>query len=985
MTAHPITRRYRAEDLVRLRRADERQRSLASQRAARIDPNPHQIDAVVFALQRIPQGGCILADEVGLGKTIEAGLVIAQMLAEGARRILLITPKPLLGQWREELYGLFGIEALEGAGSDGLGFEGAGVFLVGREQAGSERGAEAIGGGEPWDLCVIDEAHEIFAGIYKRFDRHGRWRSSSRQARLASRVRMALRGTPVLLLTATPIQNTLSELWGLVQYVEPTGTLLGDLGTFRAVFCAGDDRVLRDGTGDELRGRIAQICQRTLRRQAQEFMKQPFVDRRAQLFEYTMSQEERSLYEDVTAYLMAPNLVAFRGGQRRLLLIGFRRRMASSTRALASSLGKVVARLERMCLPSPRDDATTDLFADADDLEEEVVAAEADAGPEEGDDAPDAADAPPPPDNVIRRELDRVRGLAQRAESLPHDSKAQALVRALRLALSRPDGSGKAVIFTESLTTQDYLAGLIVEAGVVAADEVTLFRGDNKGKAAGRALARWEREVGSVMPPRSRPSRGVAMRLALVHEFQSRSRVFLSTEAGAKGLNLQFCDTLINYDLPWNPQRIEQRIGRCHRYGQTRGVLVINFLARDNEADRLTFDILSKKLDLFGTVLDASDAVLHEPGGRAPETLAGALGMDFEARLVKIWERARDLDEVKRDLAQLHEDMGSARDEFEATYERTAGVIETRFDESVRNAFREIDTRMSEGLADLDRDLETVLRDHLEAQGIPHERRAELFRVRYDIGGDEPTAIVIGKSEGLTDGEPLHLGHPLIKEAVAGVRQATQGERFRVQVRASAHAALRDHAGSRGRLVVVSVHYDGFEPVVHLLPVALVDGRPDPLDAEVALAILLASPRDTEALRAEIPAEDLEDAIEEALFIDQGEIESTEQVRFVETVERLERYMEDRILVERQRRGELRDRLHDATRSRDAAAGAEARTKAENAMQQIQEELDEVEHAIEALLERDDERYAVWRQKAHDKRYAPPRPQTILDVEFSIT
>src|SRR5215813_10646764 len=140
-TTHPIQRRYLAEDLLRLRRSDERRRYVASQRAGRIDPNPHQIDAVVFALSRLPEGGCILADEVGLGKTIEAGLVMAQRLAEGARRILLITPKPLLGQWKQELYELFNIEATEGQPSVG-GFDGAGVFLIGREAAGSAKGRD---------------------------------------------------------------------------------------------------------------------------------------------------------------------------------------------------------------------------------------------------------------------------------------------------------------------------------------------------------------------------------------------------------------------------------------------------------------------------------------------------------------------------------------------------------------------------------------------------------------------------------------------------------------------------------------------------------------------------------------------------------------------------------------------------------------------------------------------------------------------------
>ena len=123
--------------------------------------------------------------------------------------------------------------------------------------------------------------------------------------------------------------------------------------------------------------------------------------------------------------------------------------------------------------------------------------------------------------------------------------------------------------------------------------DVTLFRGDNVGPDAARALEQWEADEGHAIAPAHRPSPSVAVRLALVHEFRHRSKVFISTEAGAKGLNLQFCDTVINYDLPWNPQRIEQRIGRVHRYGQKRGVTVISFLAAGNVAQRLTLEILA--------------------------------------------------------------------------------------------------------------------------------------------------------------------------------------------------------------------------------------------------------------------------------------------------------------------------------------------------------------------------------------------------------
>src|ERR1700682_6832932 len=154
---HPHNLRWLAEDLVRRRRADDRNRYAASQRQARIDPNPHQIDAVIFALRRLREGGCILADEVGLGKTIEAGLVIAQRRAEGAQRILLIVPKSLIGQWQNGLLTPFGIQAQETQAN----FTAPGVYLVGREFAGSERGAEQLGACATFDLVVIDGAHEM--------------------------------------------------------------------------------------------------------------------------------------------------------------------------------------------------------------------------------------------------------------------------------------------------------------------------------------------------------------------------------------------------------------------------------------------------------------------------------------------------------------------------------------------------------------------------------------------------------------------------------------------------------------------------------------------------------------------------------------------------------------------------------------------------------------------------------------------------------
>ncbi|MDP1824299.1 MAG: SNF2-related protein [Archangium sp.] len=992
---HPAQRRYLAEELVRLRRSDEGRRSTSPHRAAKVDPNPHQIEAVIFALARLREGGCILADEVGLGKTIEAGLVIAQLKAEGARRVLLIAPKSLLGQWRQELFQLFEVEAREGSSKPGA-LDGDGVFLINREAAGSENGQKALAAAAPFDLCVIDEAHEVFAGIYKRYTQAGDYNASSEHARTAGRVREVLGRTPVLLLTATPIQNNLAELWGLVQYVDPLGTLLGDLPTFRAVFCGADDRQVAPGQEDELRSRLKQVLQRTLRRQAQSFLEKPFVNREARLFEYAMSEEERALYDDVTAYILEPGIIAFQGRHRQLLLIGFHRRMASSTAALRASLERVAGRLQRML------EGVVDPDEPESDLEEleEVV--------EEGPARSARAESRAPAE--IQAEQRRVLGFVERARKIAQDdSKFRALHAALTFVSGRAragQGSDRVVIFTESLVTQASLRERLISSGVVTDDEVTLLSGQNESPRAKAALARWREEVPAhpepsvhpeppVHPERSRGGSGavsteIAVRLALVHEFKTRSRVFISTEAGAKGLNLQFCNTVVNYDLPWNPQRIEQRIGRCHRYGQQHDVTVINFLAKDNETQRLTFDILSQKLELFGTVLDASDQVLHRGAHTSGEVLVSAIGAEFEGELRRIYERARTVDEVHDELRALRDRVAEERRRFEETSARTASVLAERFDEEVQQVFRGHQARLPAALAELDADLLRVVTGDLDARAVTWK-------------ASQTGAGSMLEFEGAVHG-PLHVSHPLVVAAVNAARAESRWPAVSVKM-----AGVKK---GPARLRLVKLGVDGFERVEQLLPV-VVCGDGEVLDAETALRLLqtrfaplsgslqfAAATRGGSAFAPDpgppsprgasppFPASQAEgvmgDAVEQAVFFAQAEIDSAEHHRFERATIQGERFVEDRLLVLRQRKAALAERFELATQRRDGATGSEAREDAERARTALQQQLDGVEEEYERLARRDDPRFQQHQAHIQQRRYAPPRLETLFDLDLVI-
>jgi adenine-specific DNA-methyltransferase len=983
---HVVERLFLAEDLVRRRRADEQRRHISSQRSARIDPNPHQIDAVLFALARLPDGGCILADEVGLGKTIEAGLVIAQLRAEGVRRILVVTPKALLGQWKQELFALFGIDAREVA-NDATELSGEGVFLATRDFVGNERGNTLLRDSERFELCVIDEAHEVFAGIYRRYDRKGAVRTDSPHARMASRFSQTIRetGTPVLLLTATPIQNSLLELWGLVHYVDPTGTLLGDLATFRQIFCPTDDRVLAEGQEHELQRRLGTVLQRTLRRQAQEFMSAPFMRRQAQLFEYTMSPEERSLYDDVTAYLLEPSLYAFRGKQRQLLLIAFHRGMASSLRALSRSLEKVADRLRR--LRDGRHDEAADLEAIAEDLDNDE-----ELPPEEEPEEP----SPPKAARTVAAELARVESFIGRARALPTDSKARTLLKAVELVAQQGKlgkSSGKVVIFTEYHATQDYLRELLIESGVPDG-QITTFRGVNDSPRAREALERWEAEVGDELSSENRPSPDVAVRLALVHEFKHRSRILISTEAGAKGLNLQFCDTVINYDLPWNPQRIEQRIGRCHRYAQQRDVTVVNFLASDNEAQRLTYEILSQKLELFGTVLGATDEVLHHAGHSAPESLASALGVEFESQLRKIYDRARTLDEITHELRELRDSIDARKREFEAAQKRTAEVVQRRFDAAVRQVFRRIQEELPHELAEFDRHIERVVLGYLEAADIPHtiERRDGITILtvsassRLPDGIHDGTTCLIGNPLPDSPLASLHLGHPLVIAALDETRSAALSRRFSLDIKAGSPetAKLR---GRRGRARVYRAVYRGFEVTERLVPVVIFDAAEGPLPAELARELFAGSVSELTANVdvSHVTDEALDDALDELMFLETGDTGTDEQPRFERTIEQIERFMADRILLLAKQRDAARERHAKAENDRENAVGAEQRGRAETALRKAQAEIEALDAEIARLEAGDDENYQRWRKHTQERRYARPEYQQILDAEIEIS
>ena len=274
----------------------------------------------------------------------------------------------------------------------------------------------------------------------------------------------------------------------------------------------------------------------------------------------------------------------------------------------------------------------------------------------------------------LRAEADELQQYKTLAESIRENAKGESLLRSLRTGFSKAVELGakpKALIFTESRRTQSYLRGLLEANGY--AGKIVLFNGTNTDPDSKRVYKQWlERHQGQECISGSPTA---DMRSALVEEFSEHATIMIATESAAEGVNLQFCSLIVNFDLPWNPQRIEQRIGRCHRYGQKHDVVVINFVNRANEADQRVFELLNLKFRLFDGVFGASDEVL------------GALesGIDFEKRINEIYKRCRSADEIQLAFDQLQKELD---EQIQATLKDARTKLLENFDEDVHHKLR---------------------------------------------------------------------------------------------------------------------------------------------------------------------------------------------------------------------------------------------------------------------------------------------------------
>lgn len=792
----PCHAKYFAHDLTR-RAAIGMERLSMSLFDAAVDLNPHQIEAALFALQSPLSKGVILADEVGLGKTIEAGIVLCQFWAERKRRLLVICPASLRKQWAIELEEKFNLptQVLDAKAYRETRRSGRSplnekvVLILSMNYANALReDLKSIA----WDLVVIDEAHKL-RNAYRPSNKVGQG------------IRWATEDCRKLLLTATPLQNSLLELYGLSTLIDEH--LFGDLNSFRSQYATAGSSI------NDLRQRLSGFCKRTLRSQVTEYIR--YTERRPITRPFTPSDDEHALYEAVSGFLQREDSYALPQRQRHLTALILRKLLASSSLAIAATLDKLCTRLETLRDEKVQDDAEfTEGLIEAEELEDDLL----DEILSEPDDVA-AETAPRTIDRQkLRDEIDILHRLADWARGIGTDTKTRTLLTALDIGFAQMATTGaarKALVFTESRRTQDYLKTFLESHGY--GGQVVLFNGTNGGPEATAIFERWvekNRDTG-----RASGSRAVDVRTALIEHFRDEGSILLGTEAAAEGINLQFCSLVINYDLPWNPQRIEQRIGRCHRYGQKHDVVVINFLNERNEADRRVLELLGEKFSLFNGVFGASDEVLGSIES----------GVDFEKRILAIYQQCRTPEEIDAAFRTLQAEMDES---IRTRMDDTRRTLFEHFDEDVHQRLR---LQLDDAKAQLDRFgqrfwsltrfmLATQARfdDTALAFDLDRPPSAEIATGRYHlISKSSPKTAQGGDDGGEERSQFLYrLSHPLGEHVVESAKAlATPAAQIVFDV--SNHPA-RIHAvealcGKSGFLTLTRLVVESFEREEYLL------------------------------------------------------------------------------------------------------------------------------------------------------------------------
>lgn len=833
--ANFLTRRLPANDIDKL---------TASLQDAQVDLTPHQVEAALFAFKSPLSKGAILADEVGLGKTIEAGIILSQHWSEHKRRLLVICPANLRKQWSSELLEKFYLPSVimetktfnasieKGTFNP---FDTENIVICSLQFAKSK--AVYIKKTD-WDLVIIDEAHRL-RNVYKP------------QNRIANTIKAAIEPRKKILMTATPLQNSILELYGLVSIIDDY--VFGDVKSFKSQF----GHNLTDDEFSELRRRLQPVCKRTLRRQVLEYVK--YTKRIAIVEEFFPTEDEQRLYDWVTEYLSKPRLYALPNSQRQLMTLILRKLLASSTYAIYGTFCSLIHRLQNIIA---RNDNVFSRNSIIDEYEEDN-----DRWVDSEEIEEDIEELHPADIEGIKKEITELEQFRDLAKKIKKNSKAEHLFIALDKGFEQLKMLGaapKALIFTESKRTQEFLYELLENKRYKG--KVVRFNGTNTDKESTTIYKNWVKKYKGTSKITGSPT--ADRRAAIVDFFRNEATIMIATEAAAEGINLQFCSLIVNYDMPWNPQRIEQRIGRCHRYGQKFDVVVINFLNKSNAADVRVYELLDQKFQLFNGVFGASDEILGSIGN----------GVDFEKRIAQIYDECRTTDEIEAAFDKLQAEL---QEQISEKMIKARAALLENFDESVKEKLRDNLAQSRKNLDQFEKRLWLLTRHALDGEATFDEDRYT-FTLHSD--GTIYTLSKVDENEVM---RPYRISSPLAKDILSKYLEPLHTPasiEFDYSSTAGHTKLLDDLVGQSGTMRVEKISIDSFEQEDHLVIACLTDNG-DWVYPEIAERMLL------------LPARLLSDTGIEITTIDRlkGKIEEMKQDILSSSSDRNNRFFDEEI------------------------------------------------------------------------------------------
>lgn len=789
----PYHAKYFAHELTKRNSSDNLQKLASSLMDAQVDLNPHQVEAALFAFRSPLSSGAILADEVGLGKTIEAGLVISQKWAEQKRKILIIVPANLRKQWNQELLDKFFLPSFimetksfnaEITKSNLNPFLQNEIIICSYQFA---RKQEVYVRLVKWDLVVIDEAHRL-RNVYKTSNR------------IANSIKQSVAHAPKILLTATPLQNSLLELYGLVSIIDDY--TFGDIKSFKSQYSRINDEI----SYEELKTRLKPICIRTLRRQVLEYIR--YTNRIPITQEFYPTEEEQRLYDYVTSYLQTEKLYALPQGQRQLMTLILRRLLASSTYAIAGTLEALIGRL----------DSIVERQVSSSQIIEEQVSENYENFEELADEWDGEEEVAQQKVYTIieieelKQETKRLREFFNLAKSIQLNSKGESLLTALKRGFSEAGKFGasrKALIFTESTRTQKYLLNLLQQTEFK--NKIVLFNGSNTDELSKRIYDLWLLKHKGT--DKVTGSKTADIRSALIEYFRDEAEIMIATEAAAEGVNLQFCSLVVNYDLPWNPQRIEQRIGRCHRYGQKYDVVVVNFLNKANAADQRVFELLAEKFKLFEGVFGASDEVLGSIES----------GVDFEKRIAKIYQNCRSQEEINAAFDEL---QNSLNDEIDSTLKSTRQKLLENFDEEVTEKLKLNLSLSKEFLSKYEDWLWKLTQYYLAEYAVFDNEKLSFYLHKNPFEKERIFPGPYRVSKNSSEENVYRIGHPLaqrIIENCKAIETSISSLTFDYSSTKTKISILESLVGSSGVMAVYQMTISAFDTEDYLIHIGIKD------------------------------------------------------------------------------------------------------------------------------------------------------------------